>query len=200
MLGIRRTIFPLGAMGLLLLAQVSWATTLTLAQCAVLSTDILTTHQGEFASMVADGNNPAVAAAYNLHAVPDYWVWKTSLSKREIVETTTEDGTTFSYTIHIGRSQGERDTWTSIVPDPMNPSLLNLRQAFADIYSGVGGAPQRTHLLAIARKRATRVQQLLLTPSGASPGSTGNPQTLVYLGAIDNADVALAVRTPTCTP
>jgi hypothetical protein len=200
MWGIRRTLLSLGGMALILLAQVSWATTLTLTQCAVLSTDILTTNQSEFAQAVADGNNPAIVAAYNANAAPDYWVWRTSLTKKEIVEATTEDATTFSYTIHIARSQGERDTWTSVIPDPMNPSLLNLRQGFADIYSGAGGAAQRTHLLAIARKRATRIQKLLLTPAGTSPGSTGNPQTMLYTGVIDNADVALAVRTPTCTP
>jgi hypothetical protein len=196
----RRTLLPLGVMVVLLLAQGAGATTLTLAQCAVLSTDILTTNQSEFAQAVTDGNHPAIAAAYNANAAPDYWVWKTSLTKKEIVETTTEDATSFSYTIHIGRSQGERDTWTTVIPDPMNPSLLNLRQGFADIYSGAGGTAQRAHLLAIARKRATRAQKLLLTPAGGSPGSTGNPQTLVYAGAVDNFDIALATRTPTCTP
>jgi hypothetical protein len=138
-----------------------------------------------------------VAAYYNQPASPTFWVWKTSLSKKEIVETTTADGTTFSYTVHIGRSQGERDTWFGVVPDPMNPSLPNLRQGLDDIYSGATqqAAAQRLHWRTCARRPALAGEKLFVDV-GQGSGTTASPATLTFQGPITPQDVENAWAQP----
>lgn len=147
----------------------------------------------------ADGNIE-VAAALNLNASPDYWVWRTALSIGEIYETTTADGTFWSWPIFIARSQGERDGWRTMVGSgSINPSLANTRQGIADIFSGAGGATQRTHLLAVARRKASRAEKSLAvaTINGAGTrGSTANPDTMTFEGKLTHLDVEAARNLP----
>jgi len=129
----------------------------------------------------------AIATAYRATAVPDFWVWRTSVTLKEIYETTTADGTSWSSTIYIARSQAERDAWRDVfvVMGTINASLLNARQGIADIFSGAGGLAQRTHLLTIGRRRATRIEKLLATGTG----STANPATMQFEGPLDINDI-----------
>ena len=51
----------------------------------------------------------AIADAMNLAANPDYWVWRTSVPKKEIVTQPSVDATTFTWAGNgfITRSEGE---------------------------------------------------------------------------------------------
>jgi hypothetical protein len=96
-------------------------------------------------------NVVAIAQAYALDASPDFWVWRTAVLESEYTREPSVDGTSWSWTAYIGRSQGERDAWARMFMGGLggaNPSLANVRQGFADIFSGAGGASQRAHLLA----------------------------------------------------
>ncbi len=161
--------------------------------------DVTVVNQAEFAAAVAASDDQTIANAYNLNATPDYWVWKTSLRAKDIYETTTADATTWSWTTYINRSQGERDGWQELfaVTGMTNPSLANVRQGVADIFSGAGGATQRTHLLTIARRLARRAEKLfaIATVGGVGTrGSTANPDTMTFEGLVTFRDVANALR------
>lgn len=139
----------------------------------------------------------AIAAAYNLAASPDYWVWKTSVTKSELVNSTSVDATTFNWTGNgfIGRTVGELTAWQEMFngSGAVNPSLPNVRQAFADIFSGTGNATaNRTHLLAVARRKATRIEKLFATGSG----TTATPSILAFDGNINFIDVSQARNLP----
>jgi hypothetical protein len=131
-----------------------------------------------------------IAAVYNVTAVPDFWVWRTFVSQAECVGEASVDATNWSWTIYIGRSQGERDGWREMFADTggINPSHANIRQGLADIFSGAGGAAQRTHLLAIARRKATRIEKLLATGTG----TTAVPATMGFEGPVGYADILTA--------
>lgn len=135
-----------------------------------------------------------IAAAYNLPASPDFWVWRTRVSKDELVQTTSVDGTTFNWTGagFITRAVGERDAWRELfsLDGICNPSLASVRQAFADIFSGATApAPaNRTHLLAVGRRKALRIEKLFATGTG----STASPATMVIEGTISYQDVQAA--------
>jgi len=141
-------------------------------------------------------NAAMIAAMYALPAQPDFWVWRTSLTKAEIVSSTSVDGTTWNYTIYIARSQGERDCWGDMFSDRagVNPSLPNVRQGWADIFSGGPGTAQRTHLLAMARRLANRGEKIYATPQ--SPASTSSPSTLTFEGTFSYDDVLNAWQLP----
>ena len=122
----------------------------------------------------------------NAVASPDYWMWRTAVEKKEIVEAVSQDGTSFTWAGNgfISRTAGELECWAQLFNSTLrcNPSLTNVRQAFADVFSGVGNAAaNRTHLLAVARRKATVVEKLLAVVAtgpgndGGTRGTTTNP-------------------------
>ncbi|HZS22276.1 MAG TPA: hypothetical protein VFA63_15005 [Pseudonocardiaceae bacterium] len=128
------------------------------------------------AAAYAAKDTDAIAAAYNAVASPDFWIWRANVTKSEYVNNTSQDATVFDWTVFIGRSQGERDAFGQIfmnVGQSVNPSLTQVRQAFADIFSGAGGATVRTHMLATSRKKASIFGKLY----AAGTGSTASPAT-----------------------
>ena len=132
---------------------------LTAAQSAVLKADILIDPAFLAVPQGTDGAYE-IAAAYNLLALPDFWVWRTVVSKSELVQSVSVDGTTFNWTGagFITRSQGERDAWRELFGDRgiCNASLANVLQAFTDIFSGstVPAPANRIHLATVARRKA----------------------------------------------
>jgi hypothetical protein len=138
-----------------------------------------------------------VAAALNVTASPDFWVWRSRVSKAEYTTSTSVDGTTFNWTGtgYITRSVGERDAFRDLFDDNgyADPSLANVRQAFADIFSGATApAPaNRTHLTTISRRKATLAEKLL----AGGTGSTASPATMGAQGELTWADV-MNIRNP----
>ena len=144
---------------------------LSTAQLQALKTWVIANASGVF--------DQATANTLNAIASPDFWVWRTSVTKAECVQTASVDGTTFNWVGNgfITRSVGEQTAWRELFnhTESVNPSLANVRQAFADIFSGTGNAAaNRTHLLTIARRKATLGEKTL----GNGTGSTANPATM----------------------
>jgi hypothetical protein len=155
----------------------------------------------------SDGN-AEVARLLNLTASPDYWAWRTSVPKNEYTQSTSADGTVFAWTGagFITRSQGERDAWVQLfnASGAVNPSLANVRTAFADIFSGATApAPaNRAHLSAVSRRKVTRAERLFVAATVGGPAQTGargattNPDTLGFEGAVTASDVDSARNLP----
>lgn len=154
---------------------------LTQAQKDILAADIIANR-----ASIADGDTAGAADFYNAVAAPDYWVWKENLTEHEIVEQTSVDGTVWDWTAYIARSQGERDAWVRMFNGTysINPSISQVRKGIADIFSGPSGAGQRTHLLAVGRKKATRIEKLLATGNGTA----ATPSNMSFVGAISPSD------------
>jgi len=172
--------------------------TLSPAQLATLKTDInANTTQitvGGVATAIKDlpnnGDvNVEIAAWYNLPTAA-FWVWRTFVRDQDIYSLASVDATTWSWSIFIARSQGERDAWRQMVnmAGGLNPSLVNVRAGVADIFSGAGGAAQRTHLLTIGRRLATNAEKLFSTGTG----DTANPATMAFEGIVTGNDVTAA--------
>jgi hypothetical protein len=124
----------------------------------------------------------AAAALLNANASPDFWVWRTKVTKSEYVNSTSIDATVFSWTGtgFITRAQGERDAWREMFNgrEEVNPTLAQVRTAFTDIFSG-GTAPapaNRTHLATVSRRKATVAEKLYATGTG----STASPAVLAF--------------------
>lgn len=166
---------------------------LTNAQLSTLKADILADPALNAFPQTADGAF-AIAALYSLNASPDFWVWRTSIPQFEIVSFLSPDATSWSWTTYIGRSQGERDGWREMFADTgtINFSLPNVRQGLQDIFSGTAGAAQRTHLLAIGRRKARDVEKLFAT----GPGTTAAPATMSFEGTLTYLEVQNARELP----
>lgn len=134
-----------------------------------------------------------IAKLYNQPAAVDFWVWRTHVDRNEFTNSTSVDGTTFTWVGNgfITRSAGEQTAWSELFNSThsVNPSLPNVRQAFADIFSGSGNAAaNRTHMLAVARRKTTRLEKLLATGTG----STASPGLLTFEGSVSYSDIELA--------
>jgi hypothetical protein len=167
---------------------------LTPAQYEILKTDILVTNQEEFADMVAAREDQLIADAYNQLASPEFWVWRVVVPKEEMVGEVSQEGTSFTWagTGFIGKSVQEILTWQELFDarNNLNPSLPQVRQALIDIFSGTGAAASnRTHILSVIRRRATRAEHLFATGTG-TPGSPG---TMTFVGFISYLDIAYVI-------
>jgi hypothetical protein len=133
------------------------------------------------------GDRAGLAAAYNAPATPTFWVYKSSLPRHDILTGTSVDGTTFTWTggAYITRSQGERDAFREMFNSTgaVNPAVPSIQSAFNDIFSGVGGATNRTHITAMSRRVATRMEKLF----AAGAGTIANPAVLVIEGEVSPA-------------
>jgi hypothetical protein len=72
----------------------------------------------------------------------------------------------------------------------MNPSLANVRQGMADIFSGsTNSAPaQRAHLTAVSKRTATKAEKLFATGTGTD----ATPATMTFEGRLSYDDVQAA--------
>jgi hypothetical protein len=136
---------------------------------------------------------PSVEAWYNAPSSPDFWVYRTILTKAEVTQGISQDGTTFTFSGNgfITRTPGEIEAWKDLWSlGSVNPSRAPTRVAFGDVFSGTGNAAlNRTHLLALARRKATRVEKLFATGTG----STAAPATMGVEGQLTYQDVQQAM-------
>lgn len=132
----------------------------------------------------------AIANAMSTEASPVFWVYKSSLSRHDILTGTGPDGTTFAWAggAYITRSQGERDAFREMFNSTgaVNPALPSIQAAFSDIFSGAGGAGNRTHIASMGRRKATRIEGVFATGAGTTvaPGAMG------YEGSLTLSTVA----------
>jgi hypothetical protein len=150
---------------------------LTSTQLAVLAADIALQPSlvGKSDSEIADFYNeadPSLADA-----------WRSNLSQDEVWDV-------MNWTTYIGRSAGERDAFRMLFEGRggVNPSKVNVRQAFVDIFSGAGGATLRAALAAAAKRKMNRVERLFATDTDAD-----GVWNMVVEGSIGPSDVAQAL-------
>jgi hypothetical protein len=163
---------------------------LTAAQLDLLATDIAADPTLSSLPHNADSAT-VVCAAYNQPDVPAFWVWRTSLPEQDIYEATTVDGTVWDWTTYIQQTVQERDAWACMFhPGVINPSLPQTRAGYTKIFSGSGAlvVAQRTHLLTLSRRQATRAEALFATGAG----TTAAPALLTFEGLLTESEVEQA--------
>lgn len=195
--------FPLAGLILLCLAVSAHAQALTPAQLQTLKTDIAantaTVQFGGEAVQIRnlplnDDANFAIAAWYNGVAAPDFWVWRTNVSREEIYNSTSPDATTWNWTTYKNQAVAEQNAWVQMfMGDRANFSQPNLRAGIAAIFTGSAQAnAQRDHCLAMGRRKATRAEKLLATGTGSS----GTPATMGFEGNLSFGQVSQARNLP----
>ena len=166
------------------------------AQLAILKADIIADPILSAQPNNSDGAS-VIAGFYNILAVPDFWAWRTSMTKAEYVQSAGPDGTTFIWVGNgfITRSVGERDAWRELFngDQACNPSLSNVRAAFGDIFSGAGNAAANlAHLIAMSRRKIKRAEKLFATGTG----TTVAPAIMTFEGDLSYQDIEQARNLP----
>lgn len=125
-----------------------------------------------------------IAAMINVPASPDFWVWRTNVSRAEIYNTTSPDGTNWNWTTYKAQGVSEQNAWTQMfMGDQGDFSQANFRSGVASIFGGANA--QTTHCLAMGRRKALQVEKVL----AVGTGSAVSPAVMGFEGAIDYATV-----------
>lgn len=165
---------------------------LTDAQLPALRAAIDAATDPAFVADRAIGNTGLMADWFN--KAGSFYVWRTNVSEEEITSKTSAEATVWSWPAFIARSEAERFGWARMFNGryAVNPILPQVRQGFADIFSGAANsAPaQRAHLNAICKRLATRGEALYATGTG----TLVTPGFLVFEGAIGDYDIVRAIN------
>ena len=125
--------------------------------------------------------------ALNLAAVPAYFVWRSAVSRAEIYNATSAEATTWNWTTYKVQAVPEQNAWTQMfMGDQANFAQANLRTGVAAIF-GAGNA-QTAHILAAAKRQATRAEKLF----AVGLGTLISPSTMAFEGAVSSDEVQLA--------
>jgi hypothetical protein len=126
-----------------------------------------------------DGNLQGVADYYNALASPAFIVWRTDVPTKDVKKA-------LVWTEYVGRSAGERDAFALMISNGIvNAADTNIRAGFNDIFSGPSGVNTRAALVAIAKRSATRAEQLFATGTG----SDAVPATMTVEGSISYTEL-----------
>jgi len=187
---------------------------LTPAQLPTLKTDLSTNTNEINGVQIKDlphtaDNALAVAAWYNTINSPDYWVWKTNVSRLEIYDNVSSNGTSWDWTVYKNQSATEQNAWVQMfMGDIANFGLVNKRAGIGKIFTGSAQASaQRDHVLASGRRKANRVEKLFAVAVVDPPANSGNnsadargastnPDVIVLQGNISSNDVDNAWNLP----
>jgi hypothetical protein len=117
----------------------------------------------------------AIAEAYKLTASPDFIVWKTAVDKNEV-------GKTFVASALAAITAGNNDKLANFAAwnETVNPSRLDQRAFFDDIFAVAAGATTRAALLALWKRKANRLEKLF----ASGTGSDASPATMVVEGSL----------------
>ena len=187
---------------------------LTSAQLLALKTDIAAntntivtggqTVQIRFAPATPDANID-IANWYNQNNNPDYYVWKSTLTRSEVYHQTSPDGTTWNWQTYTNQSVPEQGAWTQMFMGDAGPiGNVNFRAGVLAIFSGAGApTTQRNHVFSAGRRLCTRAEKLFAVAVVNPPANTGNntgnprgsatnPDNLTFEGKITANEVDVA--------
>ena len=131
----------------------------------------------------------AIAIAYNLLAVPDFTVWKSRISIDEIGDAIDGSELESLTTAETNRLQVLAQY---AMAGGIEPSRLDRRAFFDQIFSAAGGQITRPALLALYKRLANRLEKLFSTGTG----SDAAPAVLVVEGTVSFQQVLVARSLP----
>lgn len=129
----------------------------------------------------------AFAIAEELQNESTTVVWRTNVTESEITNNISDEATSWDWTEFIGRNAGEQRGYERMFrTGTIDVSKPNVRQGFIDIFSGPGGADQRTHMAAISKRFANLLEELFATGTG----TIVSPSTMEIEGNISYREIA----------
>lgn len=132
-------------------------------------------------------NEQGMADWYNLAST--FTAWRTNVSRSEIYNKTSGEGTMWSWTFYKNQSVVEQNAWVQMfMGDQADFSQDNLRAGIAVIFTAAS-AVNATHALATGKRLATRAERVFVSGIGtvATPGKFG------WQGAITAQDISDAL-------
>lgn len=127
----------------------------------------------------------AIAAALQAVASPAFIVWKSSVTRKEILQ----NG--FDWTRLDNLSVGKARVWTEIFVDgSLDPSKANVRTGIESVWVGTAAdLAVRAAVYVHCKRSATIIEKILATGTGTD----ATPATMGYEGAVNYNDIGAAM-------
>lgn len=140
------------------------------------------------AQPMTSGGALVIAEAMNLQATPAFVVWRSSVTRAEILQ----NG--FDWTRLDNLSVGKARVWSDIFVDgTINPSKSNVRTGIESVWVGTAqDLAVRAAVYIHCKRNATRAEKLF----ASGTGSDAAPATMGYEGAVPSDDVQQARELP----
>lgn len=166
---------------------------LTDAQLLLFRTALLAETDQELVAYRTNGQTPLIAEWYS-RFTPTYWVWRSDVSRSEIYNNISPDGTTWNWTTYKNQGATEQNAWVQMfMGDRADFSKANLRAGVAAIFAGSAQAnAQRDHVLSMGRRLARKIEQIM----AVGAGTTLAPASMGYEGQLSEYDVTRALALP----
>jgi hypothetical protein len=150
---------------------------LTPAQLQTLKTAINADPALSVYPMNSDGYFDLANKLNNETSVPDFWVWRTSVSRADIYNTQDFAGLFWDWSTYKGQSVTEQGSWVQMfMGDQANFEATNFRAGLSNIFGAANA--QTAHCFSVGRKKATRIEKIFGVASVAPPtpsGALGSP-------------------------
>jgi hypothetical protein len=164
---------------------------LTPAQLATLKAAIVADSELNAFPMNSDGAF-AIAAALNQIASPEWIVWRTNVTRREVLQ----NG--FDWTRLDNLSVGKARVWSDIFVDgEMNPSKPNVRAGIESVWVGTtADLAVRASVYEHCKIPATRIQAILSSGTGTNATPATMDENIDESFQLSFADVTAARQLP----
>jgi len=156
---------------------------LTPAQLVTLKAHITASADLNIFPNTSDGSFE-IAALLNLPAVPDFWIWKDSVSDATIMQ----NGFDWVRVDNLSVGKARIWEWMFGVTGAINPSKANVRAGIAEVWKGTAADNAvRGVVFGHCQRLATRAQKLFSTGAGTSttidgvgPATAGFAEDIIY--------------------
>lgn len=154
----------------------------------------LTTQQKATVKTWLDANavgqsDDAAALLLNAKASPDYWAWRTSVSRSEIYNLISDAPSSWDWTFYKNQSATEQNAWVQMfMGDQADFSKMNLRGGIGKIFTA-GASVNRDHAFAIGRRTVSVLEKLFVVAVTSPQSNSGNDGVVGNRGKVTNPDV-----------
>lgn len=126
-----------------------------------------------------------IAAALNLPATPDFYVWKTSVEVTEIMQ----NGFDWTRVDNLTVGKARILEWMSIA-GTIHPNQSNVRAGILAVFATAGDLATRLAAFQHCQRLASRVEKLLATGTGSTTTDQAvGPATMGFEGPISYQDI-----------
>ena len=157
---------------------------LTTAQSTTLAAHIRASTDGDVIAALAIRNDTEMARLYNLETA--FVAWKPSVTVDEI-------GMAFDYAEVANKTSGDNErlqVFRAYNTDSVDPSRLDIRDFFDDVFSAAGGVNTRAALAILWTRFVTVTEEIFTTGTGTQ----GDPGTLDFVGTVSSTDIGQALN------
>ncbi len=133
-------------------------------------------------------NDDTAAAALNAIVSPNYFVWRTSVTRQDMYTTVSDLPSSWDWTIYIAQTAPQQNGWTQMfMGDVLSMAASNNRVGISKIFGASNAST--LHCFAVGRRACTVLEQMFVAAVTSPPANSGNDGIAGNRGKASNPDL-----------